>query len=87
MPQPTTSSTQFDPRQVVALPAWETALRAKARETLAALTTMAVQASPVTFIIEKVPVEFSWTATEATFDINSGMYALRMPLSWITGKA
>jgi predicted membrane-bound mannosyltransferase len=89
MPQPpsATSSTSFDPKVVVAQPAWETALRAKARETLAALNTMAVQASPVTFIIEKVPVEFSWTTTEATFDINTGMYALRMPLPWITGKA
>jgi hypothetical protein len=87
MPQPTTSSTSFDPRQVVAQPAWETALRAKARETLSALTTMAVQASPVTFLVEKVPVEFSWDARDAMFDINAGMYTLQLPLSWITGKA
>jgi hypothetical protein len=75
-----------DPRTVIAQPTFETAMRAKAKDTLAALTTLAVQATPIAFTVQNIPVSFSWGSNIAMFDINDGTYQLRMPLAWVTGK-
>jgi hypothetical protein len=61
-------------------------MRAKAKDVLATLNTLAVQASPITFTVQGIPVGFSWGAADAVFDIHSGIYTLRMPLAWVTGK-
>jgi hypothetical protein len=87
MPNVPPSSPPPDPRAIVAQPAWETALRTKARDVLATLNTLAVQASPITFTVQGVRVGFSWGTNDAVFDINDGMYTLRIPLPWVTGKA
>lgn len=75
-----------DPRAVIAQPAWETAMRTKARDTVLALNTMAVQASPITFVVQGINVQFSWGDNDARLAIGDGLYSLKMPLSWITGK-
>lgn len=86
-PASATPAPPVDRRAIIAQPAWETALRTKARDTLSTLTTLAIQASPISFTVQNIPVGFSWGTSDAVFDINDGMYTLRMPLSWITGKA
>lgn len=68
----------------ISAPAFETALRDKARETLATLDSLELQASPVTFTVSDIPVELRRGTTNATLVIAGGMYSLRLPLAWLT---
>jgi hypothetical protein len=73
--------------KAISAPSWETELRAKARDVLAGLDQMGVNASPVTFAVQGITVHMARNSTsEVAIEIADGLYALRLPVAWLTGK-
>lgn len=71
-------------QQTIAAATWETEMRAKAREAIATLDSIDVQASPITFTVQGVDVELAWGDNLARLSIGDGSYQLRLPLTWLT---
>lgn len=73
-------------QQTIVDPAFETALRAKAKEIIETLdVTLDVEAGPVAFTVTGIDVTLSWGPTDAVLTIAGGAYSLRVPAEWITG--
>jgi hypothetical protein len=71
-------------QQIIAAPAWETAMRAKAREAITTLDQIEVEAQPLRFEVQGIPVELTWGENDARVAIAGATYQLRVPVAWIT---
>jgi hypothetical protein len=71
-------------QQTIAQPAFETELRAKAREIIDTLGELEAQASPVTFTVQGVDCELAWADNDARLAVASGAYQWRIPRAWLT---
>jgi hypothetical protein len=71
-------------QQTIAAPAFETALRAKAKEIIDTMGQLDVQASPITFGVQDIPIELAWGDNDARVSVANGAYQWRVPLSWLT---
>jgi hypothetical protein len=71
-------------QQTIATPAFETALRAKAKEIIDTMGALEAQASPVSFTVQDIPAELAWGDNDARVSIANGAYQWRIPLGWLT---
>jgi hypothetical protein len=71
-------------QQTIAAPAWETAMRAKAKEIIDTMGTLEAHASPITFDVQGIPIEIAWADNDARVTIVDGAYQLRVPVAWLT---
>jgi hypothetical protein len=71
-------------QQTISAPAWETAMRAKAKEIIDTMGALQAQASPITFDVQDVPVELAWANNDARVTVVDGAYQLRIPVAWLT---
>lgn len=76
----------MDPTEqaTIAAPAFETALRAKAKEIIDTMGALEAQASPVRFDVQDVPVELAWGDNLARLSVADGAYVWRVPVGWLT---
>jgi hypothetical protein len=73
--------------KIITAAAWEKALRAKVREVLAGLDELGVDASPVTFVVQGITVHMAGQPPhDVILEIAEGVYSLRLPVAWVTGK-
>jgi hypothetical protein len=73
--------------KIISAPAWETALRTKIKEVLAGLDELGVDASPVTFAVQNIAVHMAVASSrDVIIEIAEGLYSLRLPIAWLTGK-
>jgi hypothetical protein len=71
-------------QQTIAAPAFETELRAKAREIITTLGELEAHASPVAFTVQDIDCELAWADNDARLSVASGAYQWRIPLGWLT---
>lgn len=71
-------------QQTIATPAFETALRAKAKEIIDTMGQLEAQANPITFDVQDIPIELSWADNDARLSVVNGAYTLRVPVGWLT---
>lgn len=71
-------------QQTISAPAWETAMRAKAKEIIDTMGALQAQASPITFDVQDVPVELAWGDNLARLSVADGAYQIRVPVAWLT---
>jgi hypothetical protein len=75
-------------QQTISDPAFETAVRAKAKDIINTLdVTLDIEASPVAFTVTGIDVTLIWGENDATVTIAGGAYALRIPVAWLTAAA
>jgi hypothetical protein len=70
-------------QQTIATPTFETALRAKAKEIIDTMGALEVQANPLRFDVQDIPVELSWADNDARLSVADGAYTLRVPVGWL----
>jgi hypothetical protein len=71
-------------QQTIADPAFETALRAKAKEIIDTMGALEAEASPFRFDVQDIPVELAWGDNLARVSIADDAYQWRLPLAWLT---
>jgi hypothetical protein len=71
-------------QQTIADPAFETALRAKAKEIIDTMGALEAEASPIRFDVQDIPVELAWGDNLARVSIADDAYLWRLPLAWLT---
>jgi hypothetical protein len=71
-------------QQTIADPAFETALRVRAKEIIDTMGALEAQASPVSFTVQDIPAELAWGDNDARISIADGGYQWRIPLAWLT---
>jgi hypothetical protein len=71
-------------QQTIADPAFETELRARAKEIIDTMGALEAQASPIAFTVQDIPAELAWGDNDARVAIADGAYQWRIPLAWLT---
>lgn len=71
-------------QQTIAAPAFETALRAKAKDVIDTMGQLQVEASPITFDVNGIAVELACGENDCRVTIADGTYQLRVPVDWLT---
>jgi hypothetical protein len=71
-------------QQTIATPAFETALRAKAKEIIDTMGALEAEASPIRFDVQDIPVELAWADNDARLSVADGAYQFRVPVGWLT---
>lgn len=71
-------------QQTIADPAFETALRGKAKEIIDTMGALEAQANPIAFEVNDIPVELAWADNDARLSVAGGAYQWRVPVAWLT---
>jgi hypothetical protein len=71
-------------QQTIAAPAFETDLRAKAKEIIDTMGALEAEASPVKFTVDGIDVELAWGDNDARISVADGAYEWLTPLAWLT---
>lgn len=79
----------MDAQQTIATvspPAFEAAMRQKAKDILSTLANLEVEASPVNFTVDDVTIAMTWGSETIEFNIGE-VFNITLPLPWITDSA
>lgn len=71
-------------QQTIAAPAFETDLRAKAKEIIDTMGALEAEASPVNFTVDGIDVELAWGENDVRLSVAGGAYDWLVPLPWLT---